>query len=94
MKYYIKQKNNDNSKNKEIIFTNKDEYDERFLDYIVNKKVIPRHLQVYHNNIIGFSCNGDKYILNEDIELVKQLVNNLGLKYKGQSIGELLKNYC
>jgi len=67
-----------------------DDVDNKLLETLNNKK-IPSKIRLINNKIIGFSYQDKTYLSNENIDIFKQLCENMDIPYTGQTMNDLLK---
>jgi len=53
-------------------------------------KVIPTDIKMTNKKINSFVVDNTQYAINQNIELTKQIAENMGLEYEGQSLGVLI----
>lgn len=53
-------------------------------------KTIPNEIKMYNKKISSFVINNTQYTINQNIALTKLITENMGLKYEGQSLGNLI----
>ena len=51
---------------------------------------IPERITLKKKEIVGYQIGQNKFIQNEDTELIKKLCDNMNIKYTGQGVGTLL----
>ena len=61
------------------------------LGKIINEtKIIPTNIKMTNKKLNSFIVDNTQYAINQHIELTKQITNNMGLDYEGQSLGTLI----
>jgi hypothetical protein len=76
-----------NDKIKDITFV--DNIGTKLLEMLNNGK-IPDKLKLNDKQLVSFYIGKIKYISNKDINIIKELCENMKIEYKGQGIGTLL----
>lgn len=51
---------------------------------------VPERITMKKKELVGFDYGNDKFVMNEDIELIKKLCSNMNIEYQGQGVGTLL----
>jgi adenylate kinase family enzyme len=53
-------------------------------------KYIPQKFTMVKKELVSFKLQKKNYVMNPDVEKVKQLCNNMNLEYKGQGVGTII----
>lgn len=89
-----KQEEAKNERDKEIIILNNGESSfEKMTEIMDNNKKIPK-VNMYNGNITSLTLNNKDIIFKnfEDDEKIRKICLNMGIEYKGQSIGQIISN--
>jgi len=57
---------------------------------VLNNGKIPERITMKQKQLVGFDLGSNKFVSNENIELIKKLCKNMNIEYKGQGVGTLL----
>ena len=57
---------------------------------MLNMGKIPEKINLNDKDLVSFYIGKTKYIFNKDIEIIKELCENMKVEYKGQGIGTML----
>lgn len=57
---------------------------------MLNMGKIPEKINLNDKDLVSFYIGKTKYIFNKDIEIIKQLCENMKVEYKGQGMGTML----
>jgi len=56
----------------------------------LDKGIIPEKIKLNDKNLVSFNIGKNKYISNKDEKVIKDLCNNMNIKYIGQGMGTML----
>ena len=90
----LKQEEGKNERDKEIIILKNGESSfKKMIEIMDNNKKIPK-VNMYNGNITSLTLNNRDIIFKnyEDDEKIKKICLNMGIEYKGQSIGQIITN--
>jgi hypothetical protein len=62
----------------------------KILYEMLNMGKIPEKINLNDKDLVSFYIGKTKYIFNKDIEIIKQLCENMKVEYKGQGMGTML----